>query len=179
MTKIFKTKKKPYFGVIFAQREFFLKTMATYNCRGPLVFKYQRYRVDWSSNQKSLQRYQQAKIVQSICSIHHIICRYTWFKSPVVYKATLNFDYAHPIIISVTFSFPKFVSACLKSTNFINLVLRCSRFQSLNSKKATPVFDHQHPKIVKVTFGFSEFLSTHQKSVYSINFFLRYSEFWI
>ena len=33
MTKFFKIKKKTSFGVIFAQREFFLKTLAMYNCR--------------------------------------------------------------------------------------------------------------------------------------------------
>ena len=33
MTKFFKIKKKTSFGVIFAQREFFLKTLAMYNYR--------------------------------------------------------------------------------------------------------------------------------------------------
>ena len=34
--KIFQNKeKKTYFGVTFAQREFFLKSRAMYNCRGP------------------------------------------------------------------------------------------------------------------------------------------------
>ena len=38
------------------------------------VFKCQRYRVDWLSNPKLSYHYQHAKIIQSICSIHQIIC---------------------------------------------------------------------------------------------------------
>ena len=37
--------------------------------------------------------------------------RCTWFKSPTIFKALLIFDHTHPIIIKVTFSFHKFVSA--------------------------------------------------------------------
>ena len=62
MTKFFRIKKKPYFGVIFAQREFFPKTPAMHNCSGPSVIKCQRYRKDWS-NQKLFHHYQHAKIV--------------------------------------------------------------------------------------------------------------------
>ena len=39
-------KKNPYFVVILAQREFFLKTLAKYNCSGPPAFKCERYRVE-------------------------------------------------------------------------------------------------------------------------------------
>ena len=46
--------------------------------------------------------------------------RYTWFKSPMTYKASPIFDYAHPIIIKVTFSFPKFVWICKTSAHFID-----------------------------------------------------------
>ena len=67
-------KEKPYFGVIYAQREFFQKTLAKYNCSGPPTFKCQRYRVDWPSNQKLLHHYQHAKIILPICSIHQITC---------------------------------------------------------------------------------------------------------
>ena len=35
--------------------------------------------------------------------------RYTWFKSPIIYKASPIFEHANPIIIKVTFSFTKFV----------------------------------------------------------------------
>ena len=48
MTNFFKIKKKPCFGVIFIQREFFLKTLATCNCNGPPAFKCYIFRVDWS-----------------------------------------------------------------------------------------------------------------------------------
>ena len=41
MTKFFKMKKKAYFGFIVTQREFFQKTLAMYNSRGPPAFKYQ------------------------------------------------------------------------------------------------------------------------------------------
>ena len=50
--------------------------------------------------------------------------RYSWFKSPMIYKASPIFEYAHPIIIKVTTNFPKFVSACKKLTHFINSFLR-------------------------------------------------------
>ena len=67
MAEFFKIKNKAYFGVTFAQREFFLKTPAMYNCRGPAVFKCPRYRIDWSSNEKLFHQYQHAGTVQSIC----------------------------------------------------------------------------------------------------------------
>ena len=63
MAKFFETKKKPYFTVTFAQREFFLKTQAMYNYRGPPAFKL-------FQNQKLFHHYQHATTVQSICSIH-------------------------------------------------------------------------------------------------------------
>ena len=53
--------------------------------------------------------------------------RYTWFKSPMVLPI---FDYAHQIIIKLTFSFPKFVSIRKKSAHSINSFLRYSRFYS-------------------------------------------------
>ena len=64
MTNFFKIKQKSYFGVIIAQREFFLKTLAKYNYSDPTAFKCQRYRVDWPSNQKLFHHYQHAKINQ-------------------------------------------------------------------------------------------------------------------
>ena len=54
----------------------------------------------------------------SACKNHSInllilsFMRYTWFKSPMIYKALPIFDHSHPIIISVTFSVHKSVSAC-------------------------------------------------------------------
>ena len=54
--------------------------------------------------------------------------RYTWFKSPMIYKASLIFYHAHPIIIKVTLTFPKFVSAWKKSAYSIDSFLRYSRF---------------------------------------------------
>ena len=124
--KTFQNKGKPYFGVIFSKKELFLKPLARYNCMDPPAFECQRSRIDCPSNQKLFYHYQHAKNAKSICSVHQI--RYTWFKSPTIYKVSPIFHYAHPIIIKWTFSFPKFVSACKKSANFINSFLRYSRF---------------------------------------------------
>ena len=76
MTKFFRITEKPYFGVIFAQRKFFLKTLAKYNCSGPPIIQMWKIesRLGWSSNQRLFHHYQHAKIIQSICSIHQIIC---------------------------------------------------------------------------------------------------------
>ena len=60
--------------VVFAQREFFLKHLAKQNCSGPPAFKCQRYRVNLLLNQKLFYHYQHVNIIQSICSIHQIIC---------------------------------------------------------------------------------------------------------
>ena len=77
--KFFKNKGKTLFWghfwayfVVFAQTEFHLKNLAEYNCSGPPAFICQRYRVDWPSKQKLFHHYQQANIIQSICSIHQI-----------------------------------------------------------------------------------------------------------
>ena len=160
---------KTFFVAIFAQREFFLKTLAKYNYGGTPAFTCQS-RVEYYSINISMQKSfnQSAQFIKSFM-------RYTWFKSPMIYKASLIFYHAYPIIIKVTFSFPKFISACQKSVQFIYLLLRYNKFQKLKTYKTTPIFDHHHPKIIKVTFGFPEFLSTHQKSVNSINSFLKYS----
>ena len=66
--------KKTYSGITFAERGFLLKITAMYNCRSPPAFKCQRYRPDWSPNQNLFHQYQHAKTVQSIWSIHKIIC---------------------------------------------------------------------------------------------------------
>ena len=42
--------------------------------------------------------------------------------------ATLNFDYIHPKIIEITFSFPEFAEARKKSVHFINSFLKYSQF---------------------------------------------------
>ena len=106
--KLFQNKWKPYFGVIFSQRKFFLKTLAKYNCSGPPPFRCQRYKVDWIdhqtknysitiSMQKSFNQYPQ--FIKSFVG-------FTWFKSPMIYKASLIFYLAHPIIIKAAISFP-------------------------------------------------------------------------
>ena len=96
--------------------------------------------------------------------------RYTWFKSPMIYKVSPIFEHAHPIIIEVMFSFPKFVWA--------------GKYQLISSIHSWDTADFRVPRPkrlhpfsttnihIKVTFGFPEFLSTHQKSVYS---FLKYN----
>ena len=58
---------RPYF-VVFAQREFFLKDPAKYNCSGSPAFKCRRYRVDWPSIQNLFHHYKYAIIIQWICS---------------------------------------------------------------------------------------------------------------
>ena len=123
MTKFFKMKGKPYFGVIFVQRKFFLKTLAKYNCSGPPPFRCQRYKVDWAgyqtqnysitiSMQKSFSQY--AQLIKSFV-------RYTWFESTISIRPHSFFN--HPIIIKVTLSFPKFVSAWKKISSFHQFIL--------------------------------------------------------
>ena len=135
MTKFSKLTIKPCFVVIFAQREFFLKTLAKSTCSGPPAFRCQRYRVEYYSITISMQK----SFNQSVRFIK-LFVRCTQFKSSMIYKAFPIFDHAHPIIIKVTFSFPKFVSACKKSAKFINSYLRYSRFQSSDTQKTTPIF---------------------------------------
>ena len=120
--------EKPYFGVIFVQREFLLKTPAKYNCSGPPTLQRQRLTVDQQSNQNySITISMQKSFNQSPQFVKSFV-RYTWFKSPMINKALLIFDHAHPIITKVTFSFPKFISACKKSAHFIRSFWRYSRF---------------------------------------------------
>ena len=109
MTKFLKLMKKRYFAVIFAQRDFFLKTLTKCNCSGPP-------RIPMSKIQSRVEQYSitismQKSFNQSLQFIKSFL-RYTWFKSPLIYKALPIFDNVHLIIINVTFSFPKFVSAC-------------------------------------------------------------------
>ena len=118
MTKLKNNKNTLFCGHFFYKGDSFIKILAKYNCSGPpsiLMSKIQRRIL--------FHHCQHANIIHSICSIHQIIC-----KSPMIYKATLIFNHAHPIIIKVTFSFPKFVSACKKSAEFINPFLKYSRF---------------------------------------------------
>ena len=154
--------------VTLAQREFFPKPLAKYNCSGLPAFKCQRYRVE-ENIIPSLSINMQKSFNQSAQFIKSFV-RYTWFKSPTIFKTSLSFDHSHSIIIKVTFSFHEFVSARQKSTQSIDSFSRYSRFYSQDLK------DHAH-FFIEVTFGFPERLSTHQKPVYSINSFLRYSQF--
>ena len=126
MTAFFKIKKKNYFGLIFEQRVFFQKALAKNNCSGSPAFKCQRYGLDWPSHPKLF--HMQKLFSQSAPFIKSFV-RYTWFKSLMIYyKPSPIFGLAHPIIITVTFSFPKFVLACKKSTYFMNSFLRYSKF---------------------------------------------------
>ena len=88
--------------------------------------------------------------------------RYTWLKSPVMNKISHIFDYAHPIIIKVSFSFPKFVSECKKSALFMNSFLR---YKIHRTQRTMIIFDLYYRKIIKVTFVFPKFFSTHQKFI--------------
>ena len=85
------------FVVILAQREFFVKTLAKYNCSGPPAFKCQiqsraKYYSITISMQKSLN--QSAQFIKSFV-------RYTWLMSSMIYKASPIFDHAHPKIIKL------------------------------------------------------------------------------
>ena len=83
-------------------------------------FKCQRFRVDWSSNQKLFHHHQHPKnhSINQLNSSNHF-----WdipdLRFPWSMRLHPFLDHAHPIIIRVTFGFPKFVSACKKSAHFI------------------------------------------------------------
>ena len=82
MTKLFKIKKKKtYFGVTFAQRDFFpIKTLAVYNCRGPTEFECQTKHFCITINiQKPFN--QSPQFIKSFV-------RYTWFKNLLIYRAS-------------------------------------------------------------------------------------------
>ena len=115
MAKFLRLTKKTHFVVILAQIEFFLNILAKYDYSGPPAFKCKRYRLSTIL----FHHYQHAKFIQSICSIHYIIC-----ESHTIFKVLPIFDHTHPVIIKVTLSFHKFVSACKKSAQFINSFLR-------------------------------------------------------
>ena len=153
---MFQNKEKTLFWSHFVQRNFFLKTLALCNCRGPAAFKCQRYRTDWSSNQELFHHYQHTRTVQSICSTHQINCE------------------VHLIIIKVTINFPKFVAAC-KKNQLISSIHSWDRadFRATRPTRSCPFSITTTQK----TFGFYDFLSIPQKSVYSINSFLRYNQF--
>ena len=128
MTKFIKIKKKTYFGVIFSQTEFFLKTLAKYNYSGPQHLDIKD--PEWTGHQTknySITISMLKSFNQSAQFIKSFV-RYTCFKSPMIYKISLIFYHAHPIIIKVIFSFPKFVSACKTSAHLINSFLRYNRF---------------------------------------------------
>ena len=74
--KTFQNKEKPYFGVTFAQRKFFLKTPAMYNCRGPPIFQYQRYRVYWSANPKLFITLNENNSINLLNQLNHL-----WYTS--------------------------------------------------------------------------------------------------
>ena len=69
---------------------------------------------------------------QSIQFIKSIV-RYTWFKSPMIYKVSPIFEHAHPVIIEVTFSFLKFVSAC-KNHLISSIHFEIEQFQNLRDR---------------------------------------------
>ena len=120
MTTFRINRKTLYFVVILTQREFFLKTLVKYNCSGPSAFKCQvEYYSIIIGMEKSFN--QSAQFIKSFV-------RYTWFKSPTIFKALPIFDHTHPTILKVTFSFHKFVSACKNAAQFMDLFLRYNRF---------------------------------------------------
>ena len=65
MTKFLKLPKETYFVAILAQSEFFLKTA---------VIPQHLNVKDTESSRILFHHYHHAKIIQSICSIHQIIC---------------------------------------------------------------------------------------------------------
>ena len=147
MAKIFK-RRKLYFEVIFAQREFFLKTLAMYNYRGPTEFKIQSRLIikpkiiPFPFNMQKLFN-QFAQFIKSFVS-------YTRFESPIIYKASPIFDYADPIIIKVTFSFPTFVSACEKSAHLISqFILEIPFISFPRPKRPCPFLTTTTQKLLK------------------------------
>ena len=71
-----------------------------------------RHRIGWQSNQTFFHHYQYAKNIVSICSMHQIICDIHLILESHDLKDLPFFNHAHPVIIKVPFSFPKFASAC-------------------------------------------------------------------
>ena len=85
-----------------------------------------------------------------------------------------NFDYIHPKIIEITFSFPIFAPVCKILVHSINSFLRYSQFKSPVTRLATPISDHAHPQMFWSTFNLCEFVSTYKKSAYFIDLLWRY-----
>ena len=148
-------------------RRFFQDTQLSYSQYGA-SFKAKKKCSITSSMQKLFN--QSAQFIKSIM-------RCTWFKSPTIFKTSPNFDHTHPVILTATFSFHKFVSACKKFSPIHCFILKIQQILESWDLQDHAHFYLNHPKIIKGTFGIPEFLSTHQKPVYSINSLLRYSQF--
>ena len=124
MAQFFKKRKKPYFGVTFVQRKF---SYDLWLCTPARVTQHLNVedteQTGHETKNYSININMQELFNQSAQFIK-LFVRYTWFKSPLIYKVSPIFDCAHPIIIKVTINFPKFVSAHKKSDDFINSFLK-------------------------------------------------------
>ena len=122
----FKIKKKRYFGVIFPQREFFLKTLAKHNCSGPLAFKCQRFRESVKLKMiPSLSAYknQSVNLLNSSNDLWDTPdLRVPWSIRPRQFLTIIQ------KIIKVTFGFLEFLLTHQKSVYFINSFLRYGQF---------------------------------------------------
>ena len=92
------------------------------------------------------------KIIQALsaCKNHSINLldspNHLWDTSDFRVPVSPIFEHSHPIIIKLTFSFPKFVSACKKPahffTSFLRYIWQILEFQDL---RGCAHFDHKHP----------------------------------
>ena len=83
--------------------------------------------------------------------------RYTWFNSPMIYKASPIFDYAHPIIIKAIMKFPKFVSACKKISSFHQFILEKADFRVSRLKRPHQFLTTTTHKLLKQLLTFLNF----------------------
>ena len=97
------------------------------------------------------------------------IVRYTWLKSPMIYKVSPIFDYAHPIIIKVTINFPKFVAACKKISLFHQFILEIEQILEPQGRKGHVHFPSPPPKKLLAFMSFYQ----HTK-----NQFIQLIPFW-
>ena len=120
------------------------------------------------------------KIIPSLstCKNHSInllnssnqFVRYIWFKSPMIYKASLIFDHHRPKIIKITFSFPGFLSTHIISL-FNWFLLEIQPILEFWDQSSHNHFWLRPANIFQSTFNYHESVSTGKRSGFSIILF--------
>ena len=127
-SKCFQINKKPWFVVIFAQKEFFLKTLAKYNCNGPLAFRCQRYRVEYYSITISMKNHSINLLNWSNRLWDTPGLRAPWSIRPhPFWTCPFNIHLTFGFPFKATFDYPEFLQKHQKSVYSINS-LRYSQF---------------------------------------------------